>query len=273
MKTLSMLFFLFSISVTAQVESYIKMITTEYEFAKNALEVGTRKSFLNFIADDGILFRPGPVNGKEFLEKAKDRNGFLYWYPSRTAISQSGDMGFTSGPWSYKKDKDSAEISFGHFCTIWERQKDGLFKFAIDYGITHPKQEKKETAIVSENNSSPAGIESKLRFPPVMITDIEKGFILAVENLFTDDSQLLTDGNLPFSGKDEIDRYLEREMIRKMSYSREGGKLSSSNDFAFTYGIVNLEKSDSTKKENYYFRVWNMIKNKWSILSETWNPK
>lgn len=42
------------------------LIETELAFAEAAKNTSTRDGFLKFIADDGILFRPHPVNGKEF---------------------------------------------------------------------------------------------------------------------------------------------------------------------------------------------------------------
>lgn len=55
------------------------LIAVEYSFSKFAAEVGTRDAFLKFIADDGIIFRPNPVNGKKFLSESKPSGGLLSW--------------------------------------------------------------------------------------------------------------------------------------------------------------------------------------------------
>ena len=269
-KSLAILFFTAAV-VFAQIQD--QMIKTEYAFAKNAIEVGTRKSFLNFIANDGILFRPGPVNGKEFLEKSKDRSGFLFWYPSRAAIALAGDMGYTSGPWSFKNAKDSAEVAFGHFCTIWEKQNDGSFKFAIDYGISHKQLERKEIALTEAGNFQKIKNDENKIYPKVNVSDFDSDFSFSKQNLYNDESQLLVDGYFPLYGKEEIQKFFEKESINKVSYAMIGGKVSMTNDFGFTYGIAILGKTDETKKENYYFRVWKLNEKNWVILSETWNPK
>ena len=41
------------------------MVEAEKKFYQTGQEKGTRAAFLAFLADDGIVFRPGPVNGKE----------------------------------------------------------------------------------------------------------------------------------------------------------------------------------------------------------------
>jgi hypothetical protein len=40
------------------------LVQMERDFARSAATKGTRDAFLEFIADDGILFQPAPINGK-----------------------------------------------------------------------------------------------------------------------------------------------------------------------------------------------------------------
>ena len=42
------------------------LVEMEHAFAKAAATKGTRDAFIEFLADDGIVFQPGPVNGKKF---------------------------------------------------------------------------------------------------------------------------------------------------------------------------------------------------------------
>jgi hypothetical protein len=42
-----------------------KLVETEKSFARPVDEKGIKEGFLEFLADDGILFRPSAVNGKE----------------------------------------------------------------------------------------------------------------------------------------------------------------------------------------------------------------
>jgi hypothetical protein len=45
------------------------MVESERKFYQTGQEKGTHAAFLAFLADDAIVFRPGPVNGKEAWEK------------------------------------------------------------------------------------------------------------------------------------------------------------------------------------------------------------
>src|SRR5687768_14395240 len=120
------------------------MVETERAFARASKEKGTNAAFREFIADDGILFRPKAVKGKEWLTAnpppPSDKRPWLHWEPSFAFMSWAADMGYTYGPWEYRHDiKDAEPVAFGHFLTVWKKQQDKPWKFAVDLGISHPR--------------------------------------------------------------------------------------------------------------------------------------
>jgi len=127
-----------------QVDDLKSMVETERAFARASEEKGIRESFVEFIADDGILFRPTPVFGKKWMKEhplpASPSRPLLSWQPIFAAVSHAGDLGYTTGPWQYKNDiKDAKPAAFGNFMTVWKKQADGLWKFALDLGISNPE--------------------------------------------------------------------------------------------------------------------------------------
>src|SRR4051812_3029105 len=50
-------------------EAVRALVDAERNFSQAGQEKGTRAAFLEFLADDAIVFRPGPVNGKEVWSK------------------------------------------------------------------------------------------------------------------------------------------------------------------------------------------------------------
>src|SRR5688572_32103629 len=73
------------------------MVETERAFARASKEKGSNAAFREFIADDGILFRPKAVKGKEWLiahpPPPSDKRPWLHWEPSFAFMAKSGDMG------------------------------------------------------------------------------------------------------------------------------------------------------------------------------------
>lgn len=258
-----------------------QLITTEYSFAASAAEIGTKDSFLKFIADDGIIFRPGPVNGKTFLNKAPKRPGLLSWYPVHAEISKDGDMGFTTGPAEFRKDKDSAAIWFGNFCTVWQRQSDGEFKFVIDYGNNNEKPyDQFEPLKYEAAKSKPTStIIKKKELKADQLFELDRKFTKLVAEVGTEAaykkfinkvSRLLRDGEYPFIGTSKIINYLSRNNMN-YKFNPVGGKISSSNDFGFTYGELEINFGGKTNEQYNYMRVWKKEGKRWIILAEVAN--
>ena len=114
------------------------MVASERAFAKLSEEKGFKESFLAYIAEDGIMFRPMPVKAKQGLKERPDPPIKLSWRPSYAEIARSGDMGWTTGPWE-RRTQGSDETLYGHFVTVWKKQPDGMWLWVIDTGIAHDK--------------------------------------------------------------------------------------------------------------------------------------
>src|SRR6266542_1717631 len=124
-------------------QSLQSLVETERAFSRTSEERDMRQAFLAFIADDGILFRPTAQNGKQWLTTnplpQSEKHPLLAWKPIFAEVSLAGVLGYTTGPWLYKADiKDETASAYGNFVTIWKKQADGSWKFALDLGITNP---------------------------------------------------------------------------------------------------------------------------------------
>jgi ketosteroid isomerase-like protein len=116
------------------------LVAAERAFAAHSVKHGMRDAFLTFLADDGILFRPGPVNGRSLWEPRAKSQAKLDWAPSYAEISALGDMGFTTGPWELRGPRgDKEPPSHGHFVSVWRRGPESPWRVAVDIGISHPR--------------------------------------------------------------------------------------------------------------------------------------
>jgi ketosteroid isomerase-like protein len=116
------------------------LVQMEHDFAKAAAAKGTRDAFLEFLADDGILFQPGTVNGKKWWTERPPRKGLLSWTPIFADVARSGDLGYTTGPWEFRPNgPDDKPVAFGQYFTIWKKQNDGSWKAVLDRGVSSEK--------------------------------------------------------------------------------------------------------------------------------------
>ena len=109
------------------------MVESERKFYQMGQEKGTRAAFLAFLADDAIVFRPGPVSGKEAWGKRPETGFGLIWEPTFAVIARSADFGYTTGPAKWKANKKEEKfLGYGQFVSIWKKQKDGSWREALD---------------------------------------------------------------------------------------------------------------------------------------------
>ena len=103
-------------------------------FNDTAAERGQQAAFQEYLAPDGVLFRPTAVNGRRWLDTHVAATGSLAWTPTELATSCTGNLAATTGPWSYR-DGDGVERATGHYLTIWGRDGDGTWRVLLDHGI------------------------------------------------------------------------------------------------------------------------------------------
>ncbi len=270
---------------SAQPSDLELMVSTERAFAQRAAERGTRDAFLAFMSDESIVFAPGPVNGKKSWGERPARPGLLSWQPSYADISQAGDMGYDMGPWEFRpKGPGDKPVAFGQFMTIWKKQPDGSFKFALDLGISHPEHTSAPTLQYSNvkskatKNASASDIEAGRNLIISMEREFaseaaSKGALKAYLSLMADEVRLLHEGKFPFIGRRAAEQALQSRAGR-LSWQPEKGDVSRSLDLGYTYGGYQLKPAEGQSEESgYYVHVWKRGPDgRWKLVMEVLNP-
>lgn len=269
---------LLALSQTAPLGS---LVETERAFARASVERGVRNSFLAFFADDAISFWPRPVNAREELLKqpapSERPTTTLNWEPALADVSGAGDLGYTTGPTLTTDDKQKP-IRSGYYFSIWRRQSDGGWKVELDIGIKTPPTNslpppsfRTPVQFARENNRQGSGDERNV------LMDLERKFpaytnvIEAFLKLITDDAQLNHDGHFPAVGRKEIRAFLEEKKFT-LKWEPLRTVVSSSNDFAYTYGKYTWEEGAQSRavvRTGYYVHVWRRdAKDRWNLAVE-----
>lgn len=261
------------------------LVATERAFSRAAAELGTRDAFLAFMADDSIVFAPGPVNGRKSWEPRPKRPGLLSWQPSYADISAAGDMGYDMGPWEFRPDGAGGKpAAFGNFMTVWKKQPDGSFKFALDLGISNPQPASSATLSYSNvkskavKNASAADMEAGRGSIMKMEREfskasVETGTLKAYLSYMADDVRLLHEGKFPFIGRQAAQSAIEAR-AGKISWQPESSDISRSLDLAYSYGAYDLRSADGKGNESgYYVHVWKRhADGRWKLVMEVLNP-
>ena len=103
------------------------VIAAEIGFAALAQEKGQWTAFRTTAAKGAKMFAPRPVLVAEFLKNRKDPAVAVKWQPHMVWSSCDGSIAVTRGAWQ----RPSVT---GYFITVWQRQKDGGYKWVLDQG-------------------------------------------------------------------------------------------------------------------------------------------
>lgn len=267
-----------------------QMVETEQAFSKTAEEKDTRDAFMSFIADDGLLFRPTAVNGKKWMQDhpvpASDKHPLLAWQPVFARVATSGDLGFTTGPWEFKSDRsDEKPSGYGHFVTIWKKQVDGSWKFAVDLGISHPDsggplklwQVSDERSAKTQKSVNVPEEQKKLTAQDLAFSNegLKGGLIKAFTSFGAPDIRLYRNDRLPFVGREASLSYLST-IKQNFVWKPTQSDVARSGDLGYTVGTYEAvqanDPSGKVTELGSYLRIWQKQNGSWRIVLDVTNP-
>ena len=257
-----------------------QLIQTERDFSRTSELKGMRDAFLAYLADDGILFRPGPVLGKKWWSGQPPTAGLLTWRPVYADISGAGNLGYTTGPYEFKSSQGNRT---GNYFTIWKRQPDGTFKFVIDFGIVNappaspPAEEFPSAPPAPDRRVNPVEIdkarEEILRLDREFSeASVTSGFTTALEARAGESIHVFRRDGLPAVGKAAM-RTLLAGKSGALSWSPENSDVAASADLGYSYGKTSFKpEGQQDSQSGYYVRVWKRLhQGPWQVVFDIVN--
>ncbi|HBB96487.1 MAG TPA: hypothetical protein DC054_13955 [Blastocatellia bacterium] len=242
------------------------LVEMEHAFAKAAATKGTRDAFLEFLADDGIIFQPGPVNGKKFWSERQPRKGLLSWEPIFADVSRAGDLGYTTGPWEFRPNgPDDPPVAFGQYFTIWKKQGDGSWRAVLDRGVSSEKSFATKLLLFPLHDESSVGDTkfdvSRGRAALIKLEEefstlsARKGATAAADVYLASDVRVLRQNIAPVVGKENA-LVLISGNAGTLTWKPAMADVSASGDLGYTYGAFDLKRGDLVIEHGSYVRVW-----------------
>lgn len=258
------------------------LVEMEHAFAKAAATKGTRDAFIEFLADDGIVFQPGPVNGKKFWAERDRRKGLLIWEPEYADVARAGDLGWTTGPWEFRPNgPEDKPVAFGEYFTIWKKQSDGSWKAVLDRGVSTNKSyatkllefPKNDEASDLKAKANVALLREKLM---KLETDFsaavtKKGAVNAFDAYLAEDVRMLRADLAPALGKQRALEVISSR-LGTLSWQPAMADVSASGDLGYTYGAFEFKSRGVLIEHGSYVRVWKKFDRTWQVVMDVASP-
>ena len=258
------------------------LVEMERAFAKTAATKGTRDAFLEFLADDGVIFQPGPVNGKKLWGERPSRKGLLSWEPIFADVSRAGDLGYTTGPWEFRPNgPDDQPVAFGQYFTIWKKQGDGSWRAVLDRGVTTEKSFATKLLLfpvhdddsifdakfdVTRGKTSLVKLEEDFS-----ASSAHKGAAAAFDSHLADDVRMLRQSIAPAVGKNNA-LVLVSGSAGVLTWKPAMADVAVSGDLGYTYGTFELKKGEVIVEHGSYVRVWKKQGSQWRVVMDVMSP-
>ncbi len=256
------------------------LVAAERAFAKASVEKGMMDAFRAYIADDSVLFRPGPVPGKQWLGTRPNPPITLDWRPVHADIARSGDLGWTTGPFEISRS-GSDQKTHGHYMTIWRKQPDGNFRFVIDIGIGTPTAAPaggEPGPLKPEKEGGAPAVDAKATEASLLETDrtlakngVAQGIASAFSPVLATDARLMRNGAQPSAGKEAVQKALAEEKAR-FTWEPIAAHASAAGDLGYVYGTYERTEGEATEK-GHYVRIWDRAPGgPWKLSMDIINP-
>lgn len=271
-----------------QPQSWTSLVEAEQAFARTSVEKGIRDSFLMFFADDGIYFNPHPVKTREDILKrpapAARPPVELNWRPVYADVSRAGDLGYTTGPYTYTdKSPEKKPTRYGFYFSIWKRQPDESWKVVVDCGIHTPDHSSQKFELIAAETLA-RGLWPKrdLDAGRAVLLDLDRRFLQTVRSegltngflkYLSPESRIHRDGEFPVLGREAIKAYLAKQ-TSEFTWAPIKSDVADSEDLGYTYGSYEKKSPQANATEKgYYVRVWKRdTKENWKLVLDTVSP-
>lgn len=234
----------------AQAGTAAEVVAEERAFAERVREAGVKAGFTEYLAPDGVVFRPGPVNGLDFFAQRPAATGLLSWYPVVADVAAAGDLGYSTGPFEARATPEGPVAGSGWYLSVWRRQPNGELRLLADHGLSSSEVPDTSRAV----RLWPASRPGTGPLPDLAALDTAAGPAPVHEQVRTGAA-----GSLHAGSAARAARFAEGEP--RLTPAGSGGSRSA--DLGYTYGAYQWQA-----ERGHYLRVWRLAEGRWVVVAE-----
>lgn len=238
------------------------LLAAEHAFARDARQRGTGPAFVAVYHPEGLIFAPKPVPGGPYYAAKPQDGSQLLWGPAAAWASRGGDLGFTTGPWTWHPGAGEPAQAQGWFVSVWVREGEGPWKLLWDLGTPNPP-EPRAPALLPDSGKAPAGRAPGPGTPEALL-DVDRAFAReaadspkrAYAKYGSRELRLHRKGVFPAVGL-QASLDLIQAVGASRTWTPEAGRVSASGDLGCTRG---------TLPDGAYVRLWKREGQAWKLL-------
>jgi ketosteroid isomerase-like protein len=250
------------------------LVAAELAFARRAAESDVRTAFLEVLASDAVVFRPGVVEAREWYQTHASPPIALSWSPAAARAARAGDLGYTTGPYRARALGGARDVGAGYYLSIWRRERGREWQLLMDLGV--------ETDAPDE----PLSAGPWQRGAPFPDAGRARAALLEADDRWSrrgsrpKDAEALADPQVRVlrNGR-PLARGVTAAAEAMAASTRDPGgaaglvAVSASLDFGFTRGM-RLEAARGNPTRVHYVRVWvTDAQGAWRILADVETPE
>ena len=254
------------------------IITAETTFAAQAAREGIKVAFLANSSPTGLVAEDGKLLNAQALWTARPAqpDSRLSWHPVWADVAQSGDLGYTTGPWTaFVKERPQAS---GEYVTVWRKQPDGTLKFAVNVGVERVGVAAPKVTVVPQPRLM-AAVATPSAAPTNVLIDLDNRFSKAellkpgatYQQFLSSEARLYRTGLSMMKGEAAVANM--KNLEGRYIFATTGGYLAAAGDLGYVVGTVRREAGAKYPEENgTYLRIWRREEVAgWRIVLEIFN--
>lgn len=265
------LFFLFAARPAAAQTATDEVLNAEKSFAARSVSHGAKAAFLSFLDSTGVVFENGKIlNGRETWSQKDSIRGVLNWRPVYGFAAASGDLGFTTGPWTVQPKTTADPVTAqGQYTTVWKKNGAGEWRFVVDMGIDRtPPFPDKDTVLRSPKISFVKGTWNNLlnreqRFIRETATATAGVRIAVYQKSVGNGLYFLNCKDRLPATADHALQAAVRLLPAAVAYTIAGSGISAAGDLGYVYGTTVINE-----KAGNYLRIWRREGKEWKLALE-----
>ncbi|MCC3154510.1 nuclear transport factor 2 family protein [Hymenobacter sp. BT770] len=254
------------------------VVAAETAFAAQAMQESTPAAFLANSAPKAWVTENGKwANAQDVWRSRPARPGSrLTWYPVLADAAQSGDLGYTTGPWTaLLNDKPQAS---GEYVTVWRKQPDGKWKFVVDMGVERIGTAPAKAATVPQPRLLAAAATPSTA-PSNIVLEVDRKFAAAqlLKPGAAYQQHLSTEARLYRPGLSMMQGAAAAANMKNLDGGYQfvpvDGYLAAAGDLGYVVGTLQRSRGAKHPEENgSYLRIWRReAVDGWRLVLEVFN--